>query len=120
MVLIEGFDTAHAIEMFGEDEVTAEAVYLDVLGAFCEDTEKWYKTISRYPDETDLKLFITSVHGFKSAAREVGATAAGDFAYAVETAAKSGDLTFVYDSHAKLLEIMSTHLERCREVLAQL
>lgn len=114
-VLIEGFDTAHAIQMFGGDE----AIYLDVLDAFCEDTEKWYKIISRYPAETDLKSLTTSVHGFKSAAREVGAMAAGDFAYTVEMAAKSNDIAFVDANLANLLEVMSGHLSRCRIALGK-
>ena len=121
MIKIEGFDTARAVEMLGGDE----NLYLDVLDAFCEDTEKWREIIAAYPAKTTLKSFATSVHGFKSAAREVGAAAAGDYAFEIEKAVKAAkssksasDIAFVKERHAELLEVMDTLISRCRAALS--
>jgi HPt (histidine-containing phosphotransfer) domain-containing protein len=113
VLVIEGIDTAQGIEALGGDE----ELYIDVLAAFCEDVEKWRSVVAAYPETTALKSFITAVHGFKSAARSIGASAAGDFAYGVEKAAKEGELAAVDADRGALLRLMHELLARCKAAL---
>lgn len=112
---IEGIDTELGMNMLGGDE----KMYLLVLGSFCSDTEKWAKVVAAYPEKSSLKGLITAVHGFKSAALNVGAADAGNFAKAIELAAKSGDTAFVSANRERLLQIMRVLLSRCRAVAAE-
>ncbi|MDR0937521.1 MAG: Hpt domain-containing protein [Oscillospiraceae bacterium] len=112
LIAIKDVDTELGIRTLGGDE----ALYIDVLGAFCEDIANWRAVIAAYPATASLKSLTTAVHGFKSAARNIGALTAGDLAAAIETAAKADDTAYVDANIAELLTMMNDLYERCSEV----
>ena len=115
MIVIEGVDTAYGIEALGGDE----ALYFEVLASFCKDIEKWREIIVSYPASAPLKSFITSVHGFKSAARAIGAGSAGDYAFEIEKAAKNGDLAAVSAGQGALVSVMNDLFARCKAAVVE-
>jgi HPt (histidine-containing phosphotransfer) domain-containing protein len=111
--IIEGIDTAQGIEALGGDE----PLYREVLSAFCDDIVMYRASILGYPNSTPLTSFITSVHGFKSAALNVGANDVGNLAAEIEKAAKSGDIAFANANFPVLVSQMSELLTRCSAAL---
>ncbi|MDR3163997.1 MAG: response regulator [Synergistaceae bacterium] len=66
--------------------------YLDVLEIFCADVEEKSEQIERCAAKRDIGLYMTLVHAFKGASRNIGAMEFGDFAARMEDAARSGDM----------------------------
>jgi signal transduction histidine kinase/DNA-binding NarL/FixJ family response regulator/HPt (histidine-containing phosphotransfer) domain-containing protein len=96
---VAGVNLQEGLTRFGGDE----DAYLNVLRSFVRSTPELIdKTADLAPDA--LGDYAITVHGMKSASRNVGAAALGDQAEVLEKAAKAGDFFFVEANNAAFTE----------------
>ncbi|MCL2054096.1 MAG: ATP-binding protein [Oscillospiraceae bacterium] len=99
-VNIDGIDVAAGLQYYG-GKVEA---YLEVLKIFYETGEEIKRSIEKNSsNRKNLKNYTTEVHGLKSAALTVGATALSEQAKALEFAGKAEDYKTIQDNTPLLL-----------------
>lgn len=106
---VKGIDIEKALEIHSTNIKNV----LDLMVLFYEDGIDKVDYIRKYADEGDYKNYEIAVHGLKSAAANIGATALSDEAKEHEYAAKDGSVQFVDENY----ETLALHY---REVLNEL
>jgi CheY-like chemotaxis protein len=111
---IEGIDIQRGIAMTGGTETG----FIAVLSTFCRDAKERLKLIQKAHDENDTSLFVTHVHGLKSAAASIGATDIASQASMLEKAGReenealiNANISNFYESLAKLIDGIGNALE---------
>ncbi len=84
------------------NNVTAGA-YVSILLMYYRSIESKAKEIDRLFRDNDLKNYTIQVHALKSSSRIVGLMELGDSAQKLESAAKSGDVTYVQMHHGEFI-----------------
>jgi CheY-like chemotaxis protein/HPt (histidine-containing phosphotransfer) domain-containing protein len=98
-IAIEGVDVVKGISLSGGNLES----YLELLAVFQEDGFDKIGEIKTCLETGDLPLFVTHVHGLKSAAAGIGADKLSETAFALEMAGKRKDLSFIEALSPKLL-----------------
>ncbi|MDR2479084.1 MAG: response regulator [Treponema sp.] len=101
-VQIEGLDIKSALQRFGGDEQSL----LTVLRSYSAETGHILEQIAAVSADT-LAGYAVLVHGIKGSSRGICAEAVGALAEELEHAAKSGDIAFVNEHNAALIEAAS-------------
>jgi signal transduction histidine kinase/CheY-like chemotaxis protein len=97
---VEGVDLVDGLNRLGGDE----NLYLEVVEAFVRFTGKILDNIKEPPTQEGLKDYAIQVHGIKGSSLNIGASAVGSQAEALEHAAKAGDLETVLEGHNRFLD----------------
>ena len=103
----------HGITMTGG----TVAGYKQVLSIFHKDVEERLPLLQTTPGVDTLSMFITQVHALKSASASIGAAELSKEAAALETAGKSGDLTFIEKNLNGFVEHLVEIVDGIRVVL---
>jgi len=88
---IPGVDIQEGIAMTGG---TVDA-YMQVLTMFCKDAKNRLPLLQEIPDEDGLPVFITQVHGLKSASASLGVEKISAQAALLEAAGYAADMDFI-------------------------
>jgi HPt (histidine-containing phosphotransfer) domain-containing protein len=91
---IPGVDIHRGIRMTGG---TVE-IYREVLDLFCTDVDERLPILKNVPDPAGLAKFATQVHALKGASGSIGAAEISALAAKLETAGKTGDISFIQES----------------------
>ena len=86
-----------------------------LLEAFRHDAEKAVATLRETAPNSNLKLFITTVHAMKSALANIGEMEASQSAFALENAGQNGDMEYIAahtESFIKTLEALAKKFRR--------
>ena len=79
-------------------------LYIETLGAFCEDGKERIEEIKKSLESNNLGLYTIHVHGVKSAATFIGADELVKAAAALETAGETNDLPFIEAHNAQFVQ----------------
>ena len=101
-IQIEGLDIPNALRRFGGDEQSL----LTVLRSYSAETVQMLERIKTVSGET-LSDYAVLAHGIKGSSRGICAEAVGSRAEELEHAAKAGDIAFVNEHNAALIEAAS-------------
>jgi len=88
---IPGVDIQKGIDMTGGNV----AAYKEVLSMFCKDAKNRLSLLQKIPEGDALPVFVTQVHGIKSASASMGAEKFSAEAAELEAAGKAGDMAFI-------------------------
>jgi len=88
---IQGVDIVEGIDMTGG----TIAGYKDVLSLFCKDAKNRLALLQKIPEIDTLSIFITHVHGLKSASASIGAKEISEEASELEAAGYAQDMAFI-------------------------
>ena len=91
VISIEGIDAAKGLSRSGG----RADLYQDALRAFRADASEKVNSLKNNLETSDLQLYITHVHGMKSAAAVIGADRLSEAAKALELAGKANDLAYI-------------------------
>jgi HPt (histidine-containing phosphotransfer) domain-containing protein len=100
---IEGVDVKKGIAIMGGRLEN----YLQTLAVFSREGREKIGGIKKALESNDLQLYATYVHGFKSAAANIGAGAVSNAAQDLEAAAKAGDRAYVDARNAEFLSSLT-------------
>ncbi len=95
---IKGLDTEVGIRYCGSEEE-----YKPILKIFYDSIDIKADELDGYYENEDWDSYTIKVHALKSSARVVGATELGEFAFAMETAGKEGNIEHLRANHKKLM-----------------
>jgi len=90
-IAIDGLDAKKGIRLSGG----THEYFFETLSAFYEDGLGRMNEIRKCLDSGNLPLYITIVHGLKSASANIGADMLSEAAYALEMAGLKGDLAYI-------------------------
>ena len=100
---IEGVDVKKGIAIMGGRVEN----YLQTLAVFSREGREKIGWIKKALESNDLQLYATYVHGFKSAAANIGAGAVSNAAQDLEAAAKANDRASVDAGNAEFLSSLT-------------
>jgi CheY-like chemotaxis protein/HPt (histidine-containing phosphotransfer) domain-containing protein len=110
---IEGIDVKKGMSISGG---TIEN-YTRTLGVFQRDGIEKVEKLKRSLETDNIPLYVTYVHGFKSAAANIGADELSKMAEALEAAGNKKDLTFIQAHNANFLSTLETLLGSISEAI---
>ena len=96
---VADLDVPYAIELLG-----SEKLFHKVLGEYHRTIASKAALIESTFKAQDWANFVVEVHALKSASCQIGALQLGDSAGLLEKAAKSGDISYIKENTAKVLE----------------
>jgi len=96
---VAGLNIEKGLKRFGGDKIA----YLEVLRSFAKNTQPLIASLAEISAD-DLLEYETIVHGIKGSSRSIFAEEVGDIAEALETAAFTGDHSFIIANNKKLAE----------------
>ena len=88
----------------GLDNSGTVGAYMSLLKVFYNSLDEMSDAIEGSYADKDLKNYTIKVHGLKSSARIIGATAFGEEAQKLENACKEGDVGYIDAHHAAFME----------------
>lgn len=109
-IIIDGVDTATALEKFSGDEDT----YRDILTVTYNDGSKKIRKLQEYVDAGDFNAYTIEVHALKSVCASIGAFTLSQLAYKHECAGKNGDHRFIENDCATLISEFEQLLSNIR------
>ncbi len=92
-------------------------LYIDVLQLFLKGAKRNEEQMREYLDAGDLKNYGILVHALKNNLRTVGAGAAGELAFDQEIHSRNGELDYVKEHHAELVDAMALAKRYIRQYL---
>jgi HPt (histidine-containing phosphotransfer) domain-containing protein len=92
---------------------------MEALFAFCEDGDERLREIKKCLKAGDLSLYVTHVHGIKSAARFIGADSLSETAAALEDAGENNNLVFIETHNANFLLELETLLSNISDYVSK-
>ena len=92
-------------------------LYIETLGAFCEDGKDRLEEIKKSLETGNLSLYSIHVHGIKSAATFIGADELSKAAAALEAAGETNDLPFIEMNNARFAQNLAVLLSNIRDFL---
>ena len=95
---IKGLHTDVGIKYCGSEEE-----YKPILKIFYDSIDMKSDELDGYFEKEDWDSYTIKVHALKSSARVVGATELSEFAFAMETAGKEGNIEHLRANHRKLM-----------------
>jgi len=95
---IEGIDDQKALSLYDQDQ----DILLSVIGSYLRNTPNIIKTLSEV-DQTHMHVYMTAVHGLKSASEYIGATQIRTLAARLESLAKEGNLDAIQQENGTLI-----------------
>ncbi len=96
---IGDLDTKSAISMLG-----SEALLWNVLKEYHRTICAKAKQIREYAGTNNIDAFTVEVHALKSSSRQIGANELADMAFALETAGKENNISFILENTEPMLE----------------
>ncbi|MCL2664535.1 MAG: ATP-binding protein [Defluviitaleaceae bacterium] len=112
--MIPGLDTTKGIELSGG----TEEMYFDMLEIFSEDMQMKIEQIKEFDTTNDLSVFITNVHGIKSASAYIGAQSLSETARMFELAGKRDDTDFIRGNMQQLLNEIESISEKIKDAIS--
>lgn len=94
--------------------LNSEEFYESIIKEFRETSK--YEEIQQYYDNADLDNYAILVHGVKSSALTIGATAVSEMAKSLEFAAKAEDVDFLKTNHYPFMHKYGELLDNLDEV----
>jgi PAS domain S-box-containing protein len=110
---VEGIDLAA-----GKTQYTTDDAFLDIIRSYCIHTPVLLEKLRRFSEE-DLNQYAIAVHGLKGSSYGICADAAGNYAAAMEAAAKAGDIATIRTKNGGLIKTVETLLSGLNELLAK-
>ena len=110
----EPLDTERGLAFSGGDDEMYRPLLKNWADAYMENGYK----IQKSAKEGDLETHRIATHSLKSSSRMVGAVKLGDMAEKAEHAARDGDLAYVQENVAALLEQYGKAIEAAMDYLA--
>jgi CheY-like chemotaxis protein len=111
---IEGLDVNKGIRLSGG---TIE-YYYETLAVFLEDGLKKINEIRKCLNTGELPMYVTHVHGLKSASANIGAEKLSEAAYALEMAGIRRDLSFIETNNNHFLMMLEQLLSNINNALS--
>jgi len=93
----------------------SEGIYMEVLKSYA--IGKLRDEIEEYYEDEDWKKYGIKVHALKSTSLNIGAVELSEFAKALETASRNGDIAFVRAQHENIIKEYDEILENLRKAL---
>jgi CheY-like chemotaxis protein/HPt (histidine-containing phosphotransfer) domain-containing protein len=110
---VEGVDLAA-----GKARYVTEAAFLEIIRSYCVHTPALLEKIRGF-SEKDLRQYTIAVHGLKGSCCGICADKAGQYAAAMETAARAGNIETLLSKNDGLIETVETLLSGLKELLAK-
>ena len=107
-----GVDVDSAIARLGNDQ----GIFHSALCSFAQHTPSLIEQL-REPSPTTLSDYAVIAHGIKGSSRNIGATALGDLAAAMEAAAKKGDFLTIDRNNDAFITAITELVGHIREVI---
>lgn len=95
-----GFNVAEALELCVDDE----EILMEVLETALEEGREKIPIMKSLMEQGDFDRYIIEAHGLKNASKQIGCDRLSEMAKASELSGKAGDLSFVMENHAALME----------------
>ena len=112
MIDIPGIDVRQGIATVADDE----ELYKIVLETYVEEGEEKVEKLLLALN-TDLLMFKTLAHGYKSASNNIGAFALGEKARLLEEAAKADDIDYLDENTEAFIAELHMIMRRIKEYL---
>jgi signal transduction histidine kinase/ActR/RegA family two-component response regulator/HPt (histidine-containing phosphotransfer) domain-containing protein len=109
---IEGIDVARGVATIGG----SLPAYIDALKIYCLDVEKQLPILLEFSGN-EMRSFITSVHGLKSASANVGAMELSEVAAILEQAGRDSDIELIRARLDEFIDNLTQLLTRIKDVL---
>jgi HPt (histidine-containing phosphotransfer) domain-containing protein len=81
---------------------------------FCRDAEKAIVVLRETVEDSNIKLFTTTIHAMKSALANVGEKEASEAAFALENAGMNGDVEFIRANTNAFIKTLEALIKRLR------
>ena len=96
---IEGIDSDIAFHYLG-----SEKLFWEILEGFYKTIQRKVNILEQFYQEEDWEHFTIDVHALKSSSKQIGATALSEMAAKLEKAGRDGDIGYLKENTANLLE----------------
>ena len=106
-----GLDTVSALKFCTGDEEFYTEILEDFTGPDYNKDE-----IDETLNAGDMDNYETMVHALKSTAKTIGATGLSEMALKLETAAKSGDMDYINNNHALVMNEYEALVESIKKL----
>jgi HPt (histidine-containing phosphotransfer) domain-containing protein len=103
----------------GKKRYNTDAAFLEIIRSYCVHTPPLLGKIRDFSEE-GLDQYIIAVHGLKGASYNIYANEVGNYAAALETAARNGDIETIKAKNSGLIETTETLLSGLNELLAKI
>jgi HPt (histidine-containing phosphotransfer) domain-containing protein len=110
---VEGIDIAAGRERYAADDI-----FLEIIRSYCTHTPALLEKIRRFSGE-GLDQYAITVHGLKGSSYSICANKAGDYAAALETAARAGDIETIKAKNGEFVKTVETLLSGLNKLLAK-
>ncbi|MDR1446944.1 MAG: response regulator [Treponema sp.] len=102
----------------GRERYTTGDTFLEIIRSYCIHTPPLLEKL-RVFSEKNLDQYTVTVHGLKGVSYSICANEAGNYAAALETAARTGDIGTINAKNGGLIETVETLLSGLNELLAK-
>jgi CheY-like chemotaxis protein len=111
---VEGIDLAA-----GKERYNTDAAFLEIIRSYCVHTPALLEKIRNFSGEK-LDQYTIAVHGLKGSSFGICADGAGNYAAALEMAARAGDIETVKLKNDGLIKTVEALLSGLKEVLTKI
>jgi HPt (histidine-containing phosphotransfer) domain-containing protein len=116
--LFDGFSVEGIDLTAGKERYNNDAAFLEIIRSYCLHTPALLEKIRGFSEE-GLDQYTIAVHGLKGSSYGICADEAGNYAEALETAARAGDIETIKTKNGGLVNIVETLLSGLTEALAK-
>ncbi len=88
--------------------------YIELLKTYA--SSNLINLLNDFYEKEDIENYGVTAHSIKGASQSVGALDVADTAYALERAAKRGDITYIWDNHEELVTQYGSILEMLKNI----
>jgi HPt (histidine-containing phosphotransfer) domain-containing protein len=110
---VEGVDLAE-----GKKRYTTDAAFLEIIRSYCVHTPALLDRIRGFSEE-DTDQYTIAVHGLKGASYSIHADETGNYAAALEAAARAGDIGTIRAKNSGFIKTVETLISGLNELLAK-
>jgi CheY-like chemotaxis protein len=103
----------------GRKRYNTDAAFLGIIRSYCVHTLTLLDKIRRFSEE-DLDQYTIAVHGLKGSSYGICANEVGNYAAAMEAAARTGDIGTIKAQNSGLITTVETLISGLNELLAKI
>jgi CheY-like chemotaxis protein len=116
--LFDGLSVAGIDLAEGKKRYNTDAAFLEIIRSYCVHTPVLLDKIRGFSGE-NLDQYTIAVHGLKGSSYSICADEAGNFAAAMEAAARAGDIETIKAQNSGLIETVETLISGLNELVAK-
>jgi PAS domain S-box-containing protein len=114
--LFDGLSVAGIDLAEGKKRYNTDAAFLEIIRSYCVHTLALLDRIRNFSEE-DMERYAIAVHGLKGSSYGICADEAGNYAAAMEAAARAGDIETIKAQNSGLVETVETLISGLNELL---